>query len=237
VANCEAIMLSSKSSRRRRRKLGTRFQIGEQFVHYPISMLKAETFRSLSLSERKILHRLEIEHACHGGKHNGALTCTYTDFIRYGVRKGSIANALNRLEDRGFIEIVRGRMAFGDLRVPSKYRLTYLPTYQGGNWIPSTNEWRKKQKTAPQNGASTAPQSGTRKADFPHLKTEPSPHLKTEVLSISRGGGVGDCGTGEQPKSSQPPLPTGEAMLPPLLSPGLTIGSSVVVIPTGETLQ
>jgi hypothetical protein len=230
-------MNTYNSKRSRRKPIRPRLKIGEQFVYYSISMLKAEPFRSLTLTERKILHRLEIENASHAGKDNGTLVCTYEDFVKYGVRRASLLAALNRLENLGFIEVVvKGRMAWGNLRVPSKYRLTYLPTYQTGGWIPPTNEWRRKQNTGPRNGTGTAPRNGTGKPRFSSTETELQPHLKTEPLSGSRGGRAGARGTGEQPKSPQPPLSTGEEVIAPPPLPGLIAGSSIV-LPPGGTLQ
>ena len=46
-----------------------------------------------------------------------------------------------------------GRQSYGDLRFPSRYRVTYLPTFTDGRWIEPTHEWRliKKQKAGGEN--------------------------------------------------------------------------------------
>jgi hypothetical protein len=52
-------------------------RIAGQFAPRTIAMIESPAFRVLSLSAHRILARLEIELAHHGGKDNGALPCTY----------------------------------------------------------------------------------------------------------------------------------------------------------------
>ena len=60
-------------------------------------MLESPTFRELSLSARRVLDRLEIELAHHGGMDNGRLPVTYDDFQRYGIDRNAIAPAILEL--------------------------------------------------------------------------------------------------------------------------------------------
>jgi hypothetical protein len=189
------------SKRRRRKDLGPRVKIGEQFIAHPVAMLKSAAFRSLKLAERKILDRLEIEHASRGGRHNGDLACTYADFRKHGVRRTSISEAIQRLGRLGFIEVTtQGRMAYGDLRIPSRYRLTYLSTYQDGQPVQPTNEWRSQnQNTEHENVPGVRHENGAGKPDFPGTKTGLQPKIqdtKTGLLSRSTGrmGGAGRGG-------------------------------------------
>ncbi|MEM7069293.1 MAG: hypothetical protein AAF478_10455 [Pseudomonadota bacterium] len=116
-----------------------RQKINDPFVPYSYSMLQSPAFKALNNTDRKVLHRLEIEHLSHGGAENGNLICTYQDFVDYGVRRNSIHASLSRLEILGFIEIVeRGRQARAEFRFPSRYRLTYVI----GD-TPTTNEWER----------------------------------------------------------------------------------------------
>jgi hypothetical protein len=46
-------------------------------------MIKSPAWSVLSLSARRVLDRIEIEHADHGGNDNGRLPVTYDDFERY----------------------------------------------------------------------------------------------------------------------------------------------------------
>lgn len=118
--------------------------IGGQFIAHRVEMLESEAWRSLSFAARKVLDRLEIEHAHHGGKENGRLPCTYQDLARFGVRRSSVSGALRQLVATGFIEVThQGRGGNADYRDPSRYRLTFLHTKAGSRVIDPTDDWRK----------------------------------------------------------------------------------------------
>jgi hypothetical protein len=230
------------SKRHRSKYPGSRFKIGEQFIAHPVAMLKSAAFRSLKLSDRKILDRLEIENASHAGKRNGALVCTYMDFQEHGVRRASIPGAIKRHVQRGFIEITKqGRPSYGDLRIPSRYRLTYLPTFEDGRWVNPTHDWRllEKPKAERENAPRAGRENAHRDPDSPDAKTKlhrQKPDAGSRLLSKSRGGGVGVCGTEDISSAArqyQPPLPAREEVTvpPPTFPSGLTAGSSSVVTP------
>lgn len=123
-------------SRRRRGKT----KISGQFAPRVIDMLRSAAFRTLSLSEHRILARLEIELADHGGTDNGSLPATFDDFEAYGIHRHSIAPALRALEALGFIEITeKGRAGNGEYRRPNLFRLTYRSSEKEG----STDEWKR----------------------------------------------------------------------------------------------
>jgi hypothetical protein len=104
-----------------------RNQISEQFIAHPRSMVTSPAMRVLSLSEVRILWRLEVEHMAHGGVDNGRLPCTYAHFEEWGVRRRFVAPALRALEALGFIETTRkGYRGAVGTRQPSRYRLTYV---------------------------------------------------------------------------------------------------------------
>lgn len=129
----------SDRNRIHRRKRG-RTQIAGQFAPRLIEMIRSPAYRALSLSEHRILARLEIELADHGGTGNGKLPATYDDFQRYGVHRHAIAPALRALEALGFIRITeRGRAGNGEWRKPHLFRLTFRPT----DYEDSTDDWRK----------------------------------------------------------------------------------------------
>ncbi|MBN9074320.1 MAG: hypothetical protein J0H34_22510 [Rhizobiales bacterium] len=135
-----------------RRKPGT---INGQFIAHRVEMLESDAWGALSFAARRILDRLEIEHAGHGAKENGSLPCTYADFERFGVRRKSIAPAIRQLVQCGFVEVThKGRGGNAEFRHPSRYRLTYLHTRTAG----PTDDWRRyrKQKT----GGDSAPETG-----------------------------------------------------------------------------
>ena len=59
---------------------GRRTKIGEQFSTRIIRMLESPAYRALSLSAHRLLSRIEVELAHHGGKDNGKLPVTFKDF-------------------------------------------------------------------------------------------------------------------------------------------------------------
>jgi hypothetical protein len=122
------------------RPIGTRrTSIGGQFAPHTIEMLRSPAWRVLSLSARRVLDRLEIELADHGGIDNGKLPVTYDDFVRYGIDRHAIAPAIREAVALGFAQITEaGRAGNAEFRRPSLYRLTYRHTKTA-----PTDEWRK----------------------------------------------------------------------------------------------
>jgi hypothetical protein len=119
-----------------------RTSIGGQFAPRLIEMISSPAFRVLSLSARRVLDRLEIEMASHGGTDNGNLPCTYDDFEKYGIHRHAIAPAIREAEALGFIEVTaRGRAGNAEWRTPNLFRLTYRHTKNGKG--DGTHEWRK----------------------------------------------------------------------------------------------
>lgn len=117
-----------------------RNRIGEQFAARVITMLEAPAYRVLSLSGRRVLDRIEIELAHHGGRDNGKLPVTFDDFQKYGIDRHAIAPGMREVEALGFVQVTeRGRAGNAEYRTPNKFRLTYRPTEQG----PPTDEWRR----------------------------------------------------------------------------------------------
>jgi hypothetical protein len=117
----------------------SRTSIKGQFAPRTIEMLRSAAYRVLSLSARRVLDRLEIELADHGGNENGRLPVTYADFHHYGIDRHAIPPAIREVEALGFVEITqRGRAGNAEFRSPNYFRLTYR--HCGRNQ--STDEWR-----------------------------------------------------------------------------------------------
>ena len=117
-----------------------RNSIDGQFAAHTIEMIKSPAWSVLSLSARRVLDRIEIERADHGGNDNGRLPVTYDDFERYGIHRHSIAAAIREIEALGFAEITeRGRAGNAEFRSPHKFRLTYFHVGRA----PPTNEWQR----------------------------------------------------------------------------------------------
>jgi hypothetical protein len=121
-----------------RRRL-RRNAIGEQFAPRPIRMLRSPAYCALSLSARRVLDRVEIEMADHGGTDNGKLPVTYDDFARYGIDRHAISPAIRETIALGFLEVTEsGRAGNAEWRKPNLFRLTYRHT----NYNP-THEWAR----------------------------------------------------------------------------------------------
>jgi hypothetical protein len=115
-----------------------RTKIDGQFAARLIRMLEAPAYRVLSLSARRVIDRIEIELAKHGGADNGKLPVTFDDFARYGIERHAIAPAMREAVALGFIEITEhGRAGNADWRKPNVFRLTCRHTDYAG----PTNDW------------------------------------------------------------------------------------------------
>ena len=108
-------------------------------------MIKSPAWSVLSLSARRVLDRIEIEHADHGGNDNGRLPVTYDDFERDGIHRHAIGPAIRETVALGFAEITeRGRAGNAEFRSPHKFRLTYFRVGRAGSALrPSKRpNWR-----------------------------------------------------------------------------------------------
>jgi hypothetical protein len=129
---------TGRSTGRLRTNRHTRIQ--GQFAPRLIDMLRSPAYRILSLSGHRVLNRIEIELADHGGQDNGRLPVTFSDFEKYGIERHAIGPALAECQALGFIEITRrGRSGNGEWRIPNLFRLTYRHTKSE----PPTDEWQR----------------------------------------------------------------------------------------------
>ena len=130
--------------RSRRKSYLRRNKFEGQFAGRLIAMLESPAYRVLSLSGHRILARVEIELAKHGGNENGKLPVTYEHFIEYGIHKDSVAPAIRECEALGFLEVTeRGQAGNREFRAASLYRLCHLPV---GRARP-THEWQRFETT------------------------------------------------------------------------------------------
>lgn len=117
-----------------------RNNIAEQFIAHTVRMLESPAYQVMSLSARRVLTRIEIEHAHHGGNDNGRLPVTFDNFVQYGVHRHAIGPATRECEALGFLQVTeRGYAGNAEFRAPNKFRLTYL--YAGG--AQPTDEWAR----------------------------------------------------------------------------------------------
>jgi hypothetical protein len=115
--------------------------INEAFVPHMLSMLVSPAWMVLSLTARRVLDRIEIEHMQHGGKENGNLIITYSQFADCGIDRHAIGPAVREVVALGFVQVTeQGRAGNREYRRPNKYRLTYREAKGAmGN---GTHEWR-----------------------------------------------------------------------------------------------
>jgi hypothetical protein len=67
-----------------------RNRISGQFAAQLVEMLESPAYRALSLSAHRVLDRIQIEFAHHGGTENGRLPVTYDQFCEYGLHRHAI---------------------------------------------------------------------------------------------------------------------------------------------------
>jgi hypothetical protein len=119
-----------------------RNSISGQFAPRLIELLESPALRVLSLSARRVLNRVEIELAHHGGNDNGRLPITYDDFEEYGIHRHAIAPAIREAEALGLLQVSeRGRAGNAEFRRPNLFGLTYR--HAKGVLGDGTHEWRR----------------------------------------------------------------------------------------------
>jgi hypothetical protein len=108
-----------------------------------IEMLRSPAYRALSLSGHRVVSRIEIELADHGGNDNGRLPVTKQDFVDYGISGRLVAPATREAEALGFIRVTeRGRGGNAEHRQPNHFLLTFAHG-RDSSAIPPSHEWRK----------------------------------------------------------------------------------------------
>lgn len=112
--------------------------IGGQFAPRLIEMLESPAYRVLSLAAHRVMARVEIELARHGGEDNGRLPVTFADLVEYGVHRHAISPAIRELEALGFVKVSRGKAGNAEFRSPSLFTLTNRPVGR----FNATDDWR-----------------------------------------------------------------------------------------------
>lgn len=128
---------TGRSETRHRRN--PRAKIAGQFVPRLVEMITSPGYRVTSLGARRVMDRLEIEHARHAGEANGRLVVSYDQFEAHGLHRHAIGPAIRELVALGFVQITEQGSAGADFRRASAYRLTYLAAPDSD----PTHEWRR----------------------------------------------------------------------------------------------
>jgi hypothetical protein len=160
-------------------------------------MLRSPAWRTLSLSARRVLDRIEIEMADHGGTDNGKLPVTYDDFERFGIHRHAIGPAIREAVALGFLEVTEpGRAGNAEWRKPNVFRLTYRHTAAAE----PTEEWRRistdelASSLARQARAASQPKLKPQCRDAPRIGAE-NRHRKhqnhtAETVTTSHGAAI-----------------------------------------------
>ena len=146
-ANGRSQIVGALAHDRLRKKAGRmkrKHKIDGQFAPRTIAMLRSPAMRALSLSGRRILDRIEIELASHGGKDNGKLPITFANFEQFGITdRHVISRGIRELCALGFVERARGRSGNAEHRAPNFY--SGSPIYpQGGGRRPTIGSESKR---------------------------------------------------------------------------------------------
>ena len=118
-----------------------RNRIDGQWSARLIEMLESPAWRVLSLSAHKIIDRVSIELAHHGGNDNGHLPITKEQFVEYGLTPRLVAPAIREAEALGFLRVTEhGRGGNATYRKPNLFLLTCVNSKSGPA---PTHDWRK----------------------------------------------------------------------------------------------
>jgi hypothetical protein len=125
-------------------KYRRRNRISGQWSARLIEMLESPAYRALSLSAHRLISRIEIELANHGGNDNGRLPVTKQDFIDYGISSPRlVASAIREAEALGFIRVTqRGRGGNAEHRQPNHFLLTFAHGRDSRAEAPR-HDWRR----------------------------------------------------------------------------------------------
>jgi hypothetical protein len=127
---------------RRRFAQANRPPEGTSWCWLTAEMLESPAWRALTGNAIKVVLRIALEHLKHGGVENGLLPVTYQDFVRWGVRRNAIREAIVVAINLGWIDkTTTGEVPWrGDIRKPSTFALTWLPQHDGA---PASNRWTR----------------------------------------------------------------------------------------------
>jgi hypothetical protein len=163
-------------------------------VMHTRAMFMSAAWRTMSLSARRVIERIEIEMMSNGGagESNGRLVVTHDNFIEYGISRACLASAIREASALGFVEkTVQGRGGNAAGREANRFRLTsYKFKEHGVTHYEPTNDWQRiktmveaeaiaeNARAVPWETKTTRPR---RQKSPPPLKNSGSPALKNSA--------------------------------------------------------
>src|SRR5215469_6374386 len=101
---------------------------GHSFVPHTSELLNSPAWRHRSVYARRLIDRLELEHAHHDGRENGFHKLTWRQMREAGISGDFIASTIEEVETLGLVTVThRGAYRGGARNDMSTYRLNYLP--------------------------------------------------------------------------------------------------------------
>ncbi len=147
---CSRVALSMSSVARRLHKSRNSPPEGMPWVWLTREMIESQAWTSLSRAARLVVDRVMIEHMAHAGSENGRLVVTYSDFVKFGIRRASLKSAITEAAAKGFILVVeKGRPSTGPERWPAKYALGWLPLFDAAAALNKWKAWTKPSSGTP----------------------------------------------------------------------------------------
>jgi hypothetical protein len=185
------------------RKAAKSFLAGKSFVPHTLELLASKPWLWRSLNLRRLIDRLELEHARHAGLENGFLEVSWRQFAETGVSRDFIKPTIDEGIKLGLVAVThQGTSASGSRRDPSLYRLTYLPAkfipaVGAAEWHAPTDEWRHVtdkparpmiKRSGPTSGPAsdggTGPTGGPGKINFPGPTGGPEPVQQVDRAAV-----------------------------------------------------
>jgi hypothetical protein len=115
--------------------------VDEPWVWLTRTMLESPAWRALSGAGKRVIERVAIEDMAWGGKKNGSLKVTYRNFEQHGIRKNSIADAIDEAVTLGWIIVTkRGGYSSGNQKHCNEYQLGWKCDHRG---IAAPNLWKR----------------------------------------------------------------------------------------------
>ncbi len=112
---------------------------GEPWVWVTRELLASDAWQGMSLTARRLLDFILIEHMNHSGTENGNLMATYEQLKAFGLHQDRIHLAIEELEMLGLVRFEKAGYRRGGILGPTRFRLTF----QGDNEFNfPTNEWK-----------------------------------------------------------------------------------------------
>ena len=124
----------------------------DPWIWITASMLGHPAYQALSITARKILEFLYVEHISHARQENGNLLAPY-DHLEgppFNISRRLISRGLAELYAAGFVVKTSLGGLFDGVKHPATYRLTMYADYEGR--LPATHGWRRAAADAARRG-------------------------------------------------------------------------------------